>query len=89
MLREFARNNIPVLRKNFVRMLCSYIKELQSSHIVYSCIVATQNTDKKTSKTGVFVFATSLMLCFVVFGGFFNVYGGKSLHFKRYPNFIC
>jgi hypothetical protein len=50
-VREFVRNKIPVLRRIFVRILFVF-RVRQWAHIVCSCVVATQNTDKKTSKMG-------------------------------------
>jgi hypothetical protein len=57
-LREFARNNIPVLRRIFVRIEGATM----GAYCDIRVLRATHNTDKKTSKTGVFVFATSLVL---------------------------
>ena len=57
-LREFAGNNIPILCRIFVRIQGATMDE----YWTYSSIVATQNTDKKTSKMGVLFFATSLTI---------------------------
>ena len=62
--REFARNNIPtlILRRIFVRILCSYSRR-NNSCILYNIPVLTQRRirTKRQVNMGGFVFATSLI----------------------------